>query len=148
MPPARAGGARGPCHARAWAPATVQAARASTGLPVLYTSGSAYANRSAIPAMIPFSRAPVETPRITNISTAVRMTSSVNDWAAEPAGIVLPRVECVGKRSRKAPRARERPTRPGFAHVHAKRPTRKTVGSSKICVINAFPIGSGAFPQL
>jgi hypothetical protein len=47
---------------------------------------------TAIPAVIPFSAAPVETLRITSIKIAVRISSRVNDWVAEPAGCVAPSV--------------------------------------------------------
>jgi hypothetical protein len=41
---------------------------------------------TTIPAVTPFSRAPVETPRITNINSAVRISSRMKDWRGEPAG--------------------------------------------------------------
>lgn len=52
----------------------------------------------ASPAVMPFSLAPVETPRITNISPIVRTASSTQDCKSELAGIVAPSVSCVGKR--------------------------------------------------
>ena len=55
---------------------------------------------TAMPTVIPFSRAPVETLRITNMSNAVRMISSTNDCIAEPAGTVAPSVVLCGKRNR------------------------------------------------
>jgi hypothetical protein len=53
---------------------------------------------TAIPAVIPFSFAPVDTLRMTNASKNVSTNSSTNDWAAGPAGIVVPRVTLDGKR--------------------------------------------------
>jgi len=50
--------------------------------------------------VIPFSRAPVDTPRITNIRPAVRIISNTNDCAAAPAGIVLPSIMFCGNRNR------------------------------------------------
>src|SRR6476619_4787447 len=56
---------------------------------------------TTIPAVIPFSRAPVETPRITNINNAVRISSRTKDWVRGPAAIVAPSVTLAGKRNRK-----------------------------------------------
>ena len=52
----------------------------------------------AMPAVIPFSFAPEETQRITNISVPVRISSRMSDCRSEPAGTVLPNVWCCGKR--------------------------------------------------
>ena len=48
---------------------------------------------TAIPAVMPFSFAPVETLKITNISKKVRMNSKTKDCMAVPAGKVAPSVE-------------------------------------------------------
>src|SRR6266576_4485299 len=65
---------------------------------------------TAIPAVMPFSAAPVETPRITNIKTAVRISSRTNDWIADPAGTVVPNISFWGKRRRSEPLAANAPT--------------------------------------
>src|SRR5439155_5493285 len=64
---------------------------------------------TAIPAVIPFSLAPVETFRITNIRIALRINSSTNDCVADPAGSVAPNVASLGKRSRRTPLAANAP---------------------------------------
>ena len=53
---------------------------------------------TAIPGVISFSAAPVETLRITNIKIAVRINSSMNDSVAEPVGSVAANVALCGKR--------------------------------------------------
>ena len=53
---------------------------------------------TAIPAVMPFSAAPVETLRI-NIKIAVRINSRMNDCAVEPAGCVAPSVAFCGNRN-------------------------------------------------
>src|SRR5207249_5699854 len=64
---------------------------------------------TAMPAVIPFSRAPVETLRITNMSNAVRIISSTNDCIAESAGTVAPSVALCGNRKRSATLAKRAP---------------------------------------
>jgi hypothetical protein len=64
---------------------------------------------TTIPAVIPFSRAPVETARITNINSAVRISSRMKDWSGEPAGRVAPSVTLAGKSNRKVTLARNAP---------------------------------------
>ena len=64
---------------------------------------------TTIPAVMPFSAAPVETPRITNIKIAVRISSRTNDWIAGPAGTVVPKVLFCGKRRCNAPLAANAP---------------------------------------
>ena len=51
---------------------------------------------TAIPAISPFSFAPLDTARITNINMLVRMISSTKDCQAAPDGKVAPRLSCVG----------------------------------------------------
>src|SRR5438477_1540584 len=55
---------------------------------------------TTIPAVMPFSAAPVDTLRITNIKVAVRISSRTNDWIADPAGTVVPNISFCGKRRR------------------------------------------------
>src|SRR5205823_6181404 len=55
------------------------------------------------------SRAPVETPRITNINSAVRISSRMKDWSSGPAGMVAPSVILTGKSKRKITLARKAP---------------------------------------
>jgi len=74
---------------------------------------------TAMPAVMPFSAAPVETLRITNIKSNVRINSSTNDWIADPAGSVAPNVGLCGNRKYKMPLA---------ANAHG----RKEFGSSRI----------------
>ena len=64
---------------------------------------------TAMPAVMPFSAAPVETLRITNIKIAVRINSRMNDCAAEPAGCVAPSVAFCGNRKRNVPLATNAP---------------------------------------
>jgi len=64
---------------------------------------------TAIPAVMPFSAAPVETPRITNMRMAVRINSSTNDCRTDPAGNVAPSVAFFGKRNRRMPLAANAP---------------------------------------
>src|SRR5438477_964006 len=64
---------------------------------------------TAIPAVMPFSAAPVETPRITNIKIAVRISSRTNDWVADPEGTVVPSILFCGKRKCNAPLAARAP---------------------------------------
>ena len=45
---------------------------------------------TAMPAVIPFSFAPVETLRIVSIRRKVKIVSRKNDWLSEPAGSVAP----------------------------------------------------------
>ena len=56
---------------------------------------------TAMPAVIPFSAAPVETLRITNMRIAVRINSRTNDCIADPAGNVAPNVAFFGNRNRR-----------------------------------------------
>jgi len=56
---------------------------------------------TAIPAVMPFPFAPVETDRITNISSQVRNSSRKNDWAGPPAGTVAPRLGWAGNSRRR-----------------------------------------------
>src|SRR5207244_10303737 len=64
---------------------------------------------TAIPAVMPFTAAPVETPRITNIKIAVRISSRTNDWVADPEGTVVPSILFCGKRKCNAPLAARAP---------------------------------------
>jgi len=64
---------------------------------------------TTIPAVIPFSAAPVETPRIANIKIAVRISSRTNDCVTEPAGIVVPNIAFCGNRKRNVPLAANAP---------------------------------------
>jgi len=54
---------------------------------------------TAMPAVIPFSFAPLETFIITNISKKVRITSNTKDCILLPAGIVEPSVMLCGNNS-------------------------------------------------
>ena len=64
----------------------------------------------AIPAVMPFSLAPVETLRITYIKIPVRMTSKKKDCQAGPAGKVEPRFPCSRNKTLNTPLARNAPT--------------------------------------
>ena len=61
-----------------------------------------------MPAVIPFSAAPVETLRITNMRIAVRINSRTNDCIADPAGNVAPSVAFFGNRKPQDATSRER----------------------------------------
>ena len=63
---------------------------------------------TTIPAVIPFSRAPVETPRITNISIAVRRNSSTSDCHGEPAGRLAPEQRVLREQKAENSTGRER----------------------------------------
>ena len=64
-------------------------------------ASSAMTAPTAMPAVLPFSFAPVETFKITNIRRKVRISSKTKDCISAPAGRVVPSVACVGKRKRK-----------------------------------------------
>jgi hypothetical protein len=63
-------------------------------------ASSAITAPMAIPAVIPFSFAPVETFKITNIKRNVRINSKIKDCMSVPAGNVVHSVACAGKRKR------------------------------------------------
>src|SRR3954466_8741516 len=52
-------------------------------------ASSAITDPTTIPAVIPFSRAPVETLRIANINNAVSRNSRIRDCNSVPAGVGL-----------------------------------------------------------
>lgn len=55
---------------------------------------------TTIPAVIPRSRAPLETLRMTNISIAASTSSRMNNCASDPAGRVVLSEACAGKSPR------------------------------------------------
>ena len=57
----------------------------------------------AIPAVIPFSLAPVDTLRMTSMRMKVSTISRMKLWLALPAGRVAPSVSSAGKSARKSP---------------------------------------------
>lgn len=64
----------------------------------------------AAPAIIPFSFAPVETPKITNINMNVRMISNTQACHHEPAGNVAPRLSWSANSNRRIALAMNAPT--------------------------------------
>ena len=64
---------------------------------------------TAIPAVMPFSLAPVETFRIVSMSRNVRTNSRTKDWRSEPAGWVAPRNLFCGNSTRSKPLAMSAP---------------------------------------
>ena len=72
-------------------------------------ASSAITAPMAMPAVMPFSFAPVETFRMTNIRRNVRISSKTNDCMSVPAGSVVPSVGWEGKRKCNTPLATNPP---------------------------------------